>query len=297
MNLAVIGLGAMGGPMAAHLASSGHQVTVFDVVAERRTAAVEQGCRAAETARDAAGAADATIVMVATPAQADQVLHGEDGIAEVLSDGHVVVITGTVGPSWVQQTAAGLAGRGVQLVDAPVSGGVARAGTGDLVVLVSGPSPALGTVRPVLDHLGSTVTTFGEDVGLAQSVKLVNQLLCGVHIAVAAEAIGFAEALGLDSAEVFDTVRHGAAASFMLDDRGQRMVDQTYEPVKSALDIFVKDMGLVLDLARTAGFPTPLASMALQLYLSGAADGFGRRDDASLVEVYRSWVGDRPERH
>lgn len=126
----------------------------------------------------------------------------------------------------------------------------------------------------------------GAQPGDGQKVKLVNQLLCGVHIAVAAEALAFAEAMQLDAAAAWEVLRAGAAASFMLDDRGDRMVHGT-DQVKSALDIFVKDMGLVLDAARENSYPAPLASTAEQLYLAGRRAGLGRRDDSSIIEVLR----------
>jgi 3-hydroxyisobutyrate dehydrogenase len=126
-------------------------------------------------------------------------------------------------------------------------------------------------------------------------VKLVNQLLCGAHIAAAAEALAYAEAIGLDPEDTWEVVRGGAAASFMLDDRGDRMVHPSDE-VRSALDIFVKDMGLVLDTARASSHPAPLAAAAEQLYLAGRRAGLGRRDDSSVIEVLRG-VSAEPGRH
>jgi len=171
-------------------------------------------------------------------------------------------------------------------VDAPVSGGVARATTGELLMMVSGPDHALATVQPLLDAMSAKAPVVGTAPGDGQKVKLVNQLLCGVHIAVAAEALAFAEALGLDPATCWEVLRHGAAASFMFDDRGRRMVEGT-DQVKSALDIFVKDMGLVADAARASSYPAPLATTAEQLYLAGRRAGLGRRDDSAVIEVLR----------
>jgi 3-hydroxyisobutyrate dehydrogenase/putative dehydrogenase len=187
----------------------------------------------------------------------------------------------------VEAVASRLAGQGVAVVDAPVSGGVARAAAGDLLVMVGGPADARGRVAPVLDALAGKAPVVGDAAGDGQKVKLVNQLLCGVHIAAAAEAIAYAEALGLDAEAVWDVVRHGAAASFMLEDRGERMVRGAGDQVRSALDIFVKDMGLVLDAARDRVYPAPLAAATEQLYLAGRRAGLGRADDSRLVEVLR----------
>ena len=144
----------------------------------------------------------------------------------------------------------------------------------------------MARVQPLLDAMARSAPHVGTAPGDGQKVKLVNQLLCGVHIAAAAEALALAEAMRLDPAATLEVVRGGAAASFMLDDRGPRMVHGTDE-VKSALDIFVKDMGLVTEAARASNSPTPLASAAEQLYLAGTRAGLGRRDDSVIIELLR----------
>jgi 3-hydroxyisobutyrate dehydrogenase/putative dehydrogenase len=193
----------------------------------------------------------------------------------------------TVGPTALEGWVDRLASTGVALVDAPVSGGVARAASGDLLMMVSGPSDAVATVQPLLDAMARTAPVVGDQPGDGQKVKLVNQLLCGVHIAVAGEALAFAEALGLDAGSTWDVLKDGAAASFMLEDRGARMIANPTGEVRSALDIFVKDMGLVVDAARERSFPSPLATTAEQLYLAGRRAGLGRLDDSSVIDVSR----------
>jgi 3-hydroxyisobutyrate dehydrogenase/putative dehydrogenase len=160
------------------------------------------------------------VLMVATAQQAESVLYGEGKAAAALKPGSVVLLMATVGPAAVEDWARRLAVTGVQIVDAPVSGGAARAGQGDLLIMVSGSETALATVQPLLDVMARNAPVVGTEPGEGQKVKLVNQLLCGVHIAVAAEALAYAEALGLDAGETWEVLRHGAAASFMLDDRG-----------------------------------------------------------------------------
>jgi 3-hydroxyisobutyrate dehydrogenase len=220
----------------------------------------------------------------------EAVLYGDDPAAAALPPGSVVLVMATVGPAAVQAWATRLATQGLHLVDAPVSGGVARAATGDLLIMVGAPEATLPKVRPVLDAMARTAPVVGPMPGDGQKVKLVNQLLCGVHIAVAAEALAFAEAMGLDAETTWEVIRHGAAASFMLDDRGQRMVHGAFEQVNSALDIFVKDMGLVIDAARHHGYPAPLAGATEQLYLAGRRAGLGRLDDSSVIEILRGGV-------
>jgi 3-hydroxyisobutyrate dehydrogenase/putative dehydrogenase len=281
-----IGLGAMGAPMAGCLARAGFEVAAYDIDPARAEALAADGVTPAASITTAAAGADALVIMVATPEQVESVLFGDDPAATALAPGTAVVVTATVGPDPVKRWARRLARQRVDVIDAPVSGGVARARTGDLLIMVSGSEPAVARVQPLLDAMARSAPRVGTVPGDGQKVKLVNQLLCGVHIAAAAEALALAEAMQLDPAATFEVVRGGAAASFMLDDRGPRMLHGTDE-VRSALDIFVKDMGLVTEAARASGLPTPLAAAAEQLYLAGSRAGLGRRDDSIVIEVLR----------
>jgi 3-hydroxyisobutyrate dehydrogenase len=281
-----IGLGAMGLPMAGNVARAGHDVTAYDIDPGRAASLADDGVKPATSISQAATRAEVLVLMVATPAQVDGVLFGEDPATSSLDPGAVVMIMATVGPAAVQRWVERLGQQQVEVVDAPVSGGVRRAAEGDLLVMVGGADSAVQRVQPVLDAMAGHAPVVGPAPGDGQKVKLVNQLLCGVHIAAAAEALAYAEALGLDAAATWQVIREGAAASFMLNDRGERMV-QPSDEVKSALDIFVKDMGLVLDTGRATSFPSPLASAAEQLFLAGHRAGLGRRDDSSVIEVLR----------
>jgi 3-hydroxyisobutyrate dehydrogenase len=281
-----VGLGAMGSPMAGCLARAGFAVTAYDIDPARAEALAGDGVAPATSIADAAAGSDVLGVMVATPDQVESVLFGDDPAADALPPGAVVVVMATVGPAPVRQWAQRLGQKQVDLVDAPVSGGAVRAGAGDLLIMVGGTASAVDRVRPLLDAMARTAPHVGTAPGDGQKVKLVNQLLCGVHIAAAAEALAFAETLDLDPAATWEVLRGGAAASFMLDDRGARMVHGTDE-VKSALDIFVKDMALVTDAARAGGLTAPLAEAAEQLYLTGHRAGLGRRDDSAVIEVLR----------
>jgi 3-hydroxyisobutyrate dehydrogenase/putative dehydrogenase len=297
MRIGWLGLGAMGAPMASCLARAGHDVAGYDVVPGRAASLAAGGLRAADTVAAAARDADLVAVMVATPEQLEQVLStlmgpagpdGPDGPdAPALAPGTIVMITATVGPEAVAAAAGRLAGPGVTVVDAPVSGGVARAAAGDLLIMVSGPADAVRHIQPVLDALARNAPVVGASPGDGQRMKLVNQLLCGVHIAAAAEALAFAAALGLDPAECWRVLRGGAAASFMFEDRGARMAEGQFDEVRSALDIFVKDMGLVGAAADEAGAWVPLAAAARRLYARGHDLGLGRLDDSALIEVLR----------
>ncbi|MFE7606605.1 NAD(P)-dependent oxidoreductase [Brachybacterium paraconglomeratum] len=285
--VAWIGLGAIGAPMARALAGAGLPVTAYDLFPAAREAIAEVAVTT-ETAREAVRGADVVAVMVATPDQLDAVLFGEeDGIAGELTAGTVLLIMSTVGPAALDATATRLEGTGVRIVDAPVSGGAARAADGDLLVMVGGAESDVADARPVLDALASNAPVVGPKPGDGQRFKIVNQLLCGVHIAAAGEALALADAMGLDLRQAHEVLGTGAAASFMFGDRGARMVEGAYDDVRSALTIFVKDMGLVAEAAEEVDQQVPLATAAQQLYRRGSELGWDRRDDSIVYRVLR----------
>ncbi|WP_108250177.1 NAD(P)-dependent oxidoreductase [Planctomonas deserti] len=286
-TVAVLGLGAMGLPMATRLAS---ELTVhgFDPAENRLQLAVDAGISGFDSGRAAAEGADAVLLAVRNSAQLEDVLFGASGVAEVLSPGAVVILTSTVGTDAIAPTVEALGRHGVALVDAPLSGGPVRAGQGDLLIVVGAEPAALEKARPVLELLASTLTVVGSRPGDGQALKTVNQLLCGVHIAAAAEALALADALGLDRATTLAALEAGAAGSFMLSNRGPRMLeayDEEGAEVLSRLDIFVKDLGIVGTAARAAGLASPVAAAAEQLFLLGQAQGLGERDDSAVIRV------------
>lgn len=281
-----IGLGAMGAPMALVTAAAGHTVTAFDMN-PAALEAVSPQVASASSAVEAVADADAVVIMVATGAQLQGALFGDAGIAQALSADTTVLVMSTVGPAAVEIAAAQLAPVTTHFVDAPVSGGVARAGIGDLLIMVGGAAADIETVAPLLDAMASNYPVVGERVGDGQRFKVVNQLLCGVHIAAAGEALALADSMGLDVEQCHQVLNTGAAHSFMFNDRGERMVAGNFAEVRSALDIFVKDMGLVTDAARQVSQPVPLASAAEQLYVRGHREGLGRKDDSVVYQMLK----------
>lgn len=286
-TIAVLGLGAMGLPMATRLAE---QFTVrgYDINPERSALGSEAGVSAAASAREAATGADAVLLAVRNQAQLEDALYGEDGVCDVLAPGALIILTSTVGIEAVREVAERVSDDGFHLVDAPISGGPVRAGNGDLLVTVGATDEAYAAAQPILDQLASTLERMGGKPGDGQAMKTVNQLLAGVHIAAGAEALALASALGLDAAQALRLLGTGAAASFMLGDRGPRMLqayDEDGAEVRSRLDIFVKDMGIVSDAAQGAGLATPIAAAAKQLYLIGQAHGLAAADDSSVITV------------
>ena len=286
-TVAVLGLGAMGLLMATRLAST---LTVhgFDIAENRLQLAAEAGVVRFDSARLAAKGADAVLLAVRNGEQLSDVLFGANGVAEVLAPGSVVILTSTVGTEAIPATVERLADYGISLVDAPLSGGPVRAGEGDLLIIVGAEPAALEQARPVLELLASTLTVVGDKPGDGQAMKTVNQLLCSVHIAAAAEALALADALALDQAKTLAALEAGAAGSFMLSNRGPRILQANEEKgaeVLSRLDIFVKDMGIVGKATRAAGLPSPLDAAAEQLYLLGQAQGLGAADDSAAIRV------------
>ena len=286
VNVGWIGLGAMGLPMASVLTRGGYEVSAFDLDATKVAQVVEAGALSMSLEQVATNA-EVLFVMAATGSQLESVLFGSDGAAKFMAPGSVVVITATVGVEVAVSCAERLSELGIGLVDAPVSGGVARAEAGDLLFMVSGSDSDKAKVMPLINLMAREAADFGEIPGDAQKAKLVNQLLCGVHIAVSGEALAFAESLGLDANQCWSALRGGAATSFMFEDRGRRMVEGPQEIVRSALGLFVKDLGLVTAEAAAHSLGTPLASAALGLFAQGRDEGHEREDDSVVIEISR----------
>jgi putative dehydrogenase len=289
-RLAFVGLGAMGLPMAGHLVAAGFSVRGYDVRAESRAAVAALGGAPAETLAQAADGADALLLMVVNAAQAEDVLFAHGALDALAPDG-IVVLMATCPPGAVEAIAARVRATGRRFVDAPVSGGVVGAKAAKLTIMAAAPAATLAAIRPVLDALGDRIFHVGERPGQGATVKAVNQLLCGVHIAAAAEAMALAGRVGVDSAVVLEILSGSSAASWMLRDRGPRMLEAEPE-VTSAVDIFVKDLGIVLEAGRSAGAALPLAALAHQLFVSTSGRGDGAADDSQVVRAYRALNGD-----
>lgn len=285
-SIAFIGLGAMGAPMAENLVKRQFRVTGFDMRASAREALVAAGGHAADNAKAAADGADVLVLMVVNAAQARAVLF-EAGAIAALAPGALVILMATCPPGEVEAIAAEVEKTGRHLIDAPVSGGVNGARGATLTIMVGASQASFDQARPVLEAMGDKVFHVGQTPGQGAVVKTVNQLLCGVHIAVAAEALSLAEKAGVDGKLLFEIMGGSAASSWMLRDRGPRMHEQ--EPmVASTVDIFVKDLGIVLDAGRAARTALPLAAAAHQMFLAASGLGHGARDDSQVVRAYRA---------
>lgn len=283
-RIAVLGLGAMGLPMAARLVER-WEVRGFDPAAGRRELAEAEGVAPKDSVPEAVTDATVVVVAVRDGAQLEQVMFSDGGAAERLSEGSVVIVTSTVGAGAVTALAHKLGLLGVGLIDAPVSGGALRARAGDLLITAGGEAPDLVAAREVLGQMASRLVEVG-GVGDGQNMKTVNQLLCGIHTAAAAEALALASVMGLDLDRCVEVLGQGAAASFMLADRGPRMVQQLRgdkPELRSRTDIIAKDMGIVGELTRYHRLPTGVAAAAENLYRLAGRAGLDAEDDSAVA--------------
>jgi len=290
MRVGVIGLGSMGMGVAASLLRAGHAVFGCDIRPEPRASLAAQGGRACATPAEAAMDAETLILLVVNAAQVDAALFGPDGAAARMKPGGVILQSATVAPDYPEALAARLSPFGLRLIDAPVSGGAVGAQSGRLTLMASGDPAAFAACESVLSAIAAKVYRLGDAPGAGSRVKLINQLLAGAHIAVAAEAMALAIRLGADPATVYEVITNSAGGSWMFANRMQHVLDGDYAP-RSAVNIFVKDLGIVLDTARQAQFPTPMAATALQLFTMAAAQGLAGEDDAAVIKVFRALAG------
>lgn len=289
-RVGVIGLGSMGLGMALSLKRAGFDVTGCDVTPEAVSRLVSEGGRSAATPADAADGVDAVVSVVVNAAQTETILFGAGGVAETLPKGAVFISSATMDPDVARRLAKQLEASGRLYLDAPISGGAQRAAQGELTILASGSEAAFARARPALDAMSAKLYELGNEPGQGAAFKMINQLLAGVHIAAASEAMVFAAKQGLDIAKAYEVITASAGNSWMFENRIPHVLDGDYTP-RSAVDIFVKDLGIIQDMARTAKFPVPVSAAALQMFLMTSAAGMGRDDDISVARMYARVTG------
>lgn len=290
-TIAFIGLGAMGLPMARNLLKHGWAVQAFDLNEQALQTIGAEGGVVTASARAAATGSDTLILMVVNAAQAEQILFA-DGALDALSSTGTVVLMATCPPGAVERLARRVETAGRRFVDAPVSGGTAGATVGSLTIMAACEPETFSAVKPLFDALGQRIFHVGTKPGQGATVKTVNQLLCGVHIAVVAEAFSLAARVGVDLKVLLEIMSGSSAASWMLKDRGPRMVENDPE-VSSAVDIFVKDLGIVLEAGRDAQAALPIAAVAHQMFVATAGRGDGRADDSQVIRSYYALNGSK----
>jgi len=284
-RIGVIGLGAMGRGMAQSLRRGGYDVHVCDVRADAAHSFAADGGTACATPAALAAACEVVISVVVNAEQTEAVLFGEHGAAAALQPGSVLVMCSTVAPGWSVALEARLAEMGVLYLDAPISGGAAKAASGQMTMMTAGSAAAYSKVGAALDVMAGKVYRLGDRAGNGSKVKIINQLLAGVHIAAAAEAMALGLREGVDANALYEVITHSAGNSWMFENRMAHVLEGDYTPL-SAVDIFVKDLGLVLDTARATKFPLPLSATAHQMFMQASTAGFANEDDSAVIKIF-----------
>jgi putative dehydrogenase len=289
-TLGVIGLGSMGMGAACSALRNGVSTWGCDPRQEAREAFAEAGGRAVASAAELAAHCEVVLVLVLNAVQTEEVLFGEQGIATRLAAGSVVICSATVDPALPPVWEKRLADHGLWLIDGPVSGGAKKAAAGEMTVMASGAPEAFAAAGEMLQAFAGKVYRLGDQAGIGSTVKMVNQHLAGVHIAAACEAMALGMRAGADPAQLYEVICNSAGMSWMFENRVPHIIEGDYRPL-STVNIFVKDLGIVLDAARNLKFPLPLAATAHQLYLATSAMGLGGEDDSSVVKYYAALAG------
>jgi 3-hydroxyisobutyrate dehydrogenase-like beta-hydroxyacid dehydrogenase len=284
-NVGVIGLGAMGLGVARSLLRAGFRTYACDVRREVLDAFAAEGGVACATPAELGAACEVVLTLVVNAQQAEAVLLGERGAAAAMRAGSVVIASSTVAPEFAESLAARLAAMGIGMIDAPVSGGAAKAASGQLTVMGAGSAENFAKAEDVFKAIALKVYRLGDAPGAGSKVKMINQLLAGVHIAAAAEAMAMGLRAGADPALLYEVISNSAGSSWMFQNRVPHILAGDYTPL-SSVNIFVKDLGIVLDTAKKAAFPLPLTATAHQMFLSAAAAGRGGEDDSSVIKNY-----------
>lgn len=288
-GVGIVGVGNMGGGMAANLLARGWPVAVCDIDAAKTQALAAQGARVAASPADVTTGAGATIVCVVDAAQCEQVLFGPYGAAAVLPAGHVVLLCPTMSPHAVEDFAQRLASQGLLVLDAPMSGGPARARDGSMSLMLAGPAPALQQCEPLLAALSSQRFVISERAGDGARTKLVNNLLAGINLVGAAEALALAQRLGLDGAKTLGVIEQSSGQSWIGSDRMRRALVGDHAP-RAHMTLLEKDTRLAMEAAQAAGFAGPLGAMATQVFAQASAGGLRHMDDGALLQ----WLVSRP---
>ena len=286
-NISVIGLGSMGFGIAQSLIRSGYNVYGQDKNTVQQKKLIEEGGLDAEVPF---GDLDAVIIVVLNEAQTRDIIFGEEGIADKLKKHTLVIVCTTVSPNFAKEMATACENKELLYLDAPISGGSIKSSQGKLSYMVSGSKKALIAAKPILDSTSETVFEFGEVVGSGSAMKAVNQMLAGVHIAAMAEAITFGITQGIEPERFLEVISKCAGSSWMLENRAPHIIDGDYSP-KSSINIWPKDLGIVLDIAKSSNFSAPITSAALQQFIAASGSGLGHEDDAAVAKIYARNAG------
>ena len=289
-KVCVLGLGSMGLGVALTLLERQFDVSGFDINKEACKSLAKAGGKVGLNPKDAVKDCSVVVILVVNETQVEDVLFGKEGAAGGFEMSTVVIQSSTVSPAFANTCGTRLQDAGFDMIDAPVSGGAAGARSGNLSIMASGPEQAFQHAGDVLEAVSGKVHRLGVEHGIGSTVKTVNQLLAGVHIAVAAEAMAFGVRAGADPETLYEVISGSAGSSWMWNNRVPHILNNDYTPL-SAVDIFVKDLAIVLGTAHKLNFPLTLTAAAHQHFIAAAASGLGREDDSAVFKVFQKLSG------
>ncbi|MEP7205829.1 MAG: NAD(P)-dependent oxidoreductase [Casimicrobiaceae bacterium] len=280
-SVAVIGTGAMGGGVVESLVRAGVATRAHDIDPAAQARAVQLGAQPARCAAAAVAQAEAVIVLVVTAEEVDAVLFGTDGVVGAMPRGGVVIVSSTVDPDYLTALAPRLAAAGLELVDAPVSGGPAKAAAGTMTMMIAGNPVACARVEPTLAAITGRLFVVGPRAGEAAMVKIVNNLLAAANLAAGAEALALARRAGLDARQVADIIAASSGASWIFGDRVERALTGDLAP-RAATRVLLKDVGIAVDVARRLRTSSRFAEAAQAAFAAAVAAGHAEDDDAAM---------------
>ena len=286
-NILVVGLGSMGFGIAQSLIRAGYSVYGQDKNLKQQKRLIEEG---GYDKNIPFNDLQAVIIVVLNEKQTREIIFGQNGISEKLKKNSLIMVCTTVAPDFAKEMASSCNDKGLLYLDAPISGGSKKSAEGKLSYMISGSQKTFEVAKPILDCTSETVFEFGEHVGSGSAMKAVNQMLAGVHIAAMAEAITFGITQGIDPKRFLEVISKCAGTSWMLENRTPHIIDNDYSP-KSSINIWPKDLGIVLDIAKNSNFSAPLTAAALQQFISAAGSGLGQEDDAAVAKIYARNAG------
>lgn len=291
VRVGFIGLGDIGKPMALSIRRAGFPLLVYDLRPEPLADLAAAGAGVATSPHEVAAGCDVVAIVVLNHAQVEQVLVGEGGALPALGPGKTVLVMCTIAYTQTRRFAALVEATGARYLDAPVSGGVVRAAKGDLTIMVGGPGDVLESCRPVLQAMGTTIYHVGKEIGAGQVAKMANNMLCGVNLVAAMEAMVLAVKAGADPQAIYDVVTHSTGNSLCFENRINRVMERDFTSLKGALRTLHKDMGIVMTVASELQVPLMLAPLSYQLYQRAMLDGLDREDDTAVAKVIERLAG------
>ena len=286
-NILLIGLGSMGFGIGKSLLRNGFNVYGEDKNLSQKEKFIGEG---GENHTVIYKNINAVIIVVLNEMQTKDILFGDNGIAKNLKKKTLVMVCTTVSPQFAEEMSISCSNYDLLYIDAPISGGSIKSAEGNLTYMISGSSEAIKKARPILDVTSETVFEFGDKIGSGSAMKSINQMLAGIHIAAMAEAITFGISQGIDAKRFLEVISKCAGTSWMLENRAPNIINSDYSP-KSSINIWPKDLGIVLNIAEKSGFSAPLTKIALEQFLKASDKGLGKEDDSAVAKVYAQGAG------